>query len=310
VEAVPAVVDCDRVSVWVWDDEAHELRCQATSGTGETAAFLYEMRVSPQENHQLARLLADPQPVPLFFDRTSDDEHMRTLLDRFGALAMVAVPIVARGQYLGSLTVTVDSDADRLELRRDLTDRLSGVVAQAASALQTARLIAEVTHQAGHDGLTGLANRAVFAERIEQALATAAERGGPVGLFFVDLDGFKAVNDECGHHAGDELLCRVAERLLETVRAGDTVARLGGDEFAIVLSGVDGNAEVEAAAQRVSRAFEEPFEVGDELLSLGASVGQAVWPEDADEIEALMRHADAAMYRAKRAARSRTPVSR
>jgi diguanylate cyclase (GGDEF)-like protein len=310
VEAVPAVVDCDRVSVWVWDDEAHELRCQATSGTGETAAFLYELRVSPQENHQLATLLADPQPVPLFFDRTSDDEHMRSLLDRFGALAMVAVPIVARGQYLGSLTVTVDSDADRLELRRDLTDRLSGVVAQAASALQTARLIDEVTHQAGHDGLTGLANRAVFAERIEQALAAATERGGPVGLFFVDLDGFKAVNDECGHHAGDELLCRVAERLLETVRAGDTVARLGGDEFAIVLSGVDGNVEVEAAAQRVSRAFEEPFEVGDELLSLGASVGQAVWPEDADEIEALMRHADAAMYRAKRAARSRTPVSR
>jgi diguanylate cyclase (GGDEF)-like protein len=310
VEAVPAVVDCDRVSVWIWDDEAQEQRCQATSGTGETAAFLYELRVSPQENHPLAMMLADPQPVPLFFDRTSDDEHMRSLLDRFGALAMVAAPIVARGQYLGSLTVTVDSDADRLELRRDLTDRLSGVVAQAASALQTARLIDEVTHQAGHDGLTGLANRAVFAERMEQALADAAERGGPVGLFFVDLDRFKAVNDECGHHAGDELLCRVAERLLETVRAGDTVARLGGDEFAIVLSGVDGNAEVEAAAQRVSRAFEEPFEVGDELLSLGASVGQAVWPEDADEIEALMRHADAAMYRAKRAARSRTPVSR
>jgi diguanylate cyclase len=128
--------------------------------------------------------------------------------------------------------------------------------------------------------------------------------GHPVGLFFVDLDDFKRVNDQHGHHAGDELLCQVAHRLLDTVRAVDTVARLGGDEFAIVLAGNVDPSEVQAAAARVERAFETPFEVAGVELSLGASVGLALWPDDAREIEALMRHADAEMYRAKRAARA------
>ncbi len=157
-----------------------------------------------------------------------------------------------------------------------------------------------MTHQARHDGLTGLANRALFAERMQQAMADAGESGQPVGLFFVDLDCFKAVNDEWGHPAGDALLCQVAQRLLDTVRSGDTVARLGGDEFAIVLAGVTGHDEVQAAAERVAQAFGEPFEVAGDLLTVGASVGQAIWPEDAGEIEALMRCADTAMYRAKR----------
>jgi diguanylate cyclase (GGDEF)-like protein len=304
-EAVPAVVDCDRVSVWVWDEETRELSSRATSGTAEGRPEVYDLRIGPQDTDQLAALLANPSPVPLFFDRTSDDELIRTMLERFGGVALVVAPIVARGDFLGTLTVTVTSEPDRLQLRRDLLDRLSGVVAQAASALQAGRLVDKVTHQARHDGLTGLPNRAVFAERMEQALTAAGQRGEPVGLFFVDLDEFKAVNDEHGHHAGDEVLCRVADRLIGTVRSGDTVARLGGDEFAIVLAGVDSYTEVEAAAQRVAHAFEEPFLVGGELLALGASVGRAIWPEDASEVEALMRHADAAMYRAKRATRAR-----
>jgi diguanylate cyclase len=181
-------------------------------------------------------------------------------------------------------------------------------VAQAASALQTALLVDTVTHQARHDGLTGLANRASFTERMDEALRVARESGEPVGLFFVDLDRFKDVNDERGHHAGDELLRQVAQRLLATVRSDDTVARLGGDEFAIVLSRAGTDAEIEAAARRVAEAFLEPFVVAGEALTLGASVGRAIWPEDAIEIEALMRHADAEMYRAKRAARPRAVV--
>jgi len=108
------------------------------------------------------------------------------------------------------------------------------------------------------------------------------------------------VNDERGHPAGDQVLCLVAERLLGTVRSGDTVARLGGDEFAIVLPDASEDDEVEAAAQRVAGAFDQPFVVDGRRLKLGASVGRAVWPDDAYEIEALIRHADAAMYSAKR----------
>ena len=166
--------------------------------------------------------------------------------------------------------------------------------------------MAEVTHQATHDGLTGLTNRAAFAERVEGLLGDADAAGGPVGFLFVDLDGFKAINDQFGHHAGDELLQHVGERLMRTIRAGDTVARLGGDEFGMVLAGVTGVEEVEAAAARVVEAFEEPFEVGGRRLTLGASIGHAIWPDHAEEFEALMRHADAEMYRSKRAARTRT----
>jgi diguanylate cyclase (GGDEF)-like protein len=300
-EAVPEVVDCDRVSVWLWDEDVRQLSSRASYGEAQPEAD--ELRISPEDTPALAALLADPQPAPTFFDLDTDDVLIRTQLERFGGVAAINAPIVARGEFLGSLSVSVTSDPARLQPRRDLLDRLSGVVAQAASALQTARLVDTVTFQARHDGLTGLANRAEFTERMEQALAAAGASGEPVGLFFVDLDGFKDVNDEWGHHAGDEVLCEVARRLLTTVRATDTVARLGGDEFAIVLSGVEDNSEVDAAAERVLRAFEEPFLVAGEAVTLGASVGRAVWPDDAAEIEALMRHADAEMYRAKRAAR-------
>jgi diguanylate cyclase (GGDEF)-like protein len=300
-EAVPEVVDCDRVSVWLWDEDARQLSSRASYGDASPEA--YELRISPEDTPALAALLNDPQPAPTFYDLDTDDDLIRTQLERFGGVAAITAPIVARGEFLGSLSVSVTSDPERLQPRRDLLDRLSGVVAQAASALQTARLVDTVTHQARHDGLTGLANRAVFSERMEQALAAAGDTGEPVGLFFVDLDGFKDVNDQWGHHAGDEVLREVARRLLRTVRQSDTVARLGGDEFAIVLSGVEDNSEVDAAAERVLQAFDEPFVVSGEPLTLGASVGRAVWPDDAAEVEALMRHADAEMYRAKRAAR-------
>jgi diguanylate cyclase (GGDEF)-like protein len=302
VDAVPGVVDCDRVSVWLWEEQSGELTCRATSGDVDPSAF--ELRIRPEDFPTLAAQLADPNPEPTFFDLDTDEALMRTQLRRFGAVALLSVPIVARGEFLGSLGVSVTSDPERLRPRRELLERVEGVVAQAASAMQTARLMDKVTYQARHDGLTGLANRAVFTEQIETALTRADATGHPVGLFFVDLDDFKRVNDRFGHHAGDDLLRQVAHRLVETVRAGDTVARLGGDEFAIVLSGIADLAEVEAAAERVTEAFEAPFAVAGEELALRASVGLALWPDDAREIEALMRHADAEMYRAKRAARA------
>jgi diguanylate cyclase (GGDEF)-like protein len=301
-EAVPTVVDCDRVSVWLWDPKAAELTCRATSGPGRQYPEMFEMRITPEQTPDLPGLLAQPDSAPLFYDLNSDDEFVRETFARLGTVAMILAPIVARGEFLGTLSVTVDSEPARLEPRRDLLDRLSGIVAQAASALQTGRLLDRVTHQARHDGLTGLANRSLFTERMDQALEAARESGEPVGLFFVDLDGFKAVNDGWGHPVGDELLCQVAGRLLDTVRTGDTVARLGGDEFAIVLSGVSTQGELDAAAERVALAFELPFEIAGDQVAIGASVGRATWPEDASEIEALMRHADAEMYRAKRSA--------
>jgi diguanylate cyclase (GGDEF)-like protein len=301
--AVPEIVDCDRLSVWLWDPVERELICRATSG--DTQGERYDTPIRPEDTPLLAAQLADPQPEPLFLDLGSDDELVEAYLKAVGSVAAITAPIVARGEYLGTLSVGVSSGPERLRPNRELIDRLSGIVAQAASAMQTARLLDKVTHQARHDGLTGLSNRMVFTEGMEQALATARDTGEAFGLLFVDLDNFKGVNDELGHHAGDELLCEVGRRLAGSVR-GDTVARLGGDEFGILLSGVKGRDDADVAVERVQRAFAEPFAIGGELLALSASVGRAVWPEDAVEMESLMRHADAEMYRAKRAARERS----
>jgi diguanylate cyclase (GGDEF)-like protein len=297
--AVPTLVDCDRVAVWLWDEDTRELSCRAISGAQADRGLL-EVVYEPGDTAYLAAQISHPDPTPRFFDRESDDEAARELLDRFDGLAAIVAPIVARGDYLGAITVTVTSDPDRLQPRRELLDRLSGVVAQAGTALQTSRLVDEITYRARHDDLTGLANRAVLTERIEEALDAATGNDRPVGLFFVDLDGFKVINDQRGHAAGDEVLRVVAERLSAAVRSADTVARLGGDEFAIVLSGISDEAEIDAAAQRVAEVFERPFLVDSETFGVGASIGRAIWPEDASEIEDLVRHADAAMYRAKR----------
>lgn len=298
VDTVPAIVDADRVAVWLWDDRARAVTCRASSGVEWPATS--EMRISPRDTPYLAALIDDPQPGPMFFDPSTDDALVRAQLEAQGGLALIVAPIVGRGEFLGVLTVTVTSDPERLRPRRDLIDLLSGVVAQAAGALQTARLMDQVTYQARHDDLTGLANRVAFSESMELALARGDQVGETVALLFVDLDGFKEVNDAWGHHVGDDVLREVGRRLVATVRSTDTVARLGGDEFGIVLAGVQDPSEIDRAADRVLGSFDWPFGAAGGDLMLSASVGRAAWPADAGEVEALIRLADADMYRAKR----------
>ncbi len=161
----------------------------------------------------------------------------------------------------------------------------------------------QLVHEAYHDGLTGLASRALFREKLHGALA--AGTGADVSVLFLDLDGFKEVNDSLGHAAGDQLLIQVAERLRATVREGDTVARFGGDEFAVLIESapgpdVTGTDEAAAVADRIVAAVGEPFPVGGRDLHVGASVGIAS-AADARDIEQLERNADLAMYRAKEA---------
>jgi diguanylate cyclase (GGDEF)-like protein len=155
-------------------------------------------------------------------------------------------------------------------------------------------------HQALHDALTGLPNRVLFADRVEQALRVAERDGGRVAVMIMDLDHFKEVNDTLGHHHGDLLLMEVARRLQTSVRTQDSIARLGGDEFAVLLPtlrGVETSAEV---AGRIVTALCEPMQVGDTSLEIAASIGGAIFPEHGDDVDVLLQHADIAMYSAKR----------
>ncbi|MGQ0647813.1 MAG: putative bifunctional diguanylate cyclase/phosphodiesterase [Gemmatimonadaceae bacterium] len=160
-------------------------------------------------------------------------------------------------------------------------------------------LEAKLVHQATHDPLTELPNRALFLDRVEHALSRSARGAERVAVIFLDLDGFKAVNDTLGHGAGDRLLQVVARRLLGATRGCDTVARLGGDEFAVLLGQIDALAGAEAVVERVVSSLRQPVEVGsDRSVSVGASFGIAVYSGLENTAE-LLRNADVAMYEAK-----------
>jgi len=158
----------------------------------------------------------------------------------------------------------------------------------------------ESKHQAAHDNLTGIANRALLNHRIEQALRTAAGGGGSVGLLLLDLNKFKEVNDTLGHHQGDLLLQTVAARLSEEARATDTVARLGGDEFAVLLPDVAAPSDLAAVAQRLLDRLQRPAQLDGVTVDVRASIGCSVFPAFSADADELLQHADIAMYEAKR----------
>jgi diguanylate cyclase (GGDEF)-like protein/PAS domain S-box-containing protein len=177
--------------------------------------------------------------------------------------------------------------------------RCDGEVWYAAARDVTDRMWLE--RQALHDPLTKLPNRLLLMDRAHQALARLHRSKGPIALLFIDLDGLKAINDSLGHAVGDLLLVSVAERLAQTLRDSDTVARLGGDEFVILAEDLESDREALTVAERVVRGLEEPFEVGSIEVGMFASVGVSISRDPDADPEDLLREADVAMYRAKRA---------
>ncbi len=157
-----------------------------------------------------------------------------------------------------------------------------------------------IRHLAYNDVLTNLPNRTLFFELLAQRISSAASAAHQLGVLFMDLDRFKYVNDHLGHHIGDRLLQAVAQRVRQTVRGHDTVARLGGDEFTVVLDHLDSPASAATAAQNIVRALSAPFTIDGNDIFVTASVGIAMYPHDGIDVATLVKHADSAMYRAKR----------
>jgi diguanylate cyclase (GGDEF)-like protein len=301
-DAVPVVVDCDRVGVYLWEIDRGELvrRASTHPGLGHAAQDADEWSRAPSPGGPLEKLLNDPRSEPIFVDAESGDPVLRDLSATIGAVASILVPLATPDQFLGLLTVSVMDLPARLAPSPDLFDRLSGVAAQATTALQNGRLVDQITHQALHDELTGLANRLRFTDDLRAAIHQARQHGDQVTLFYLDLDSFKPVNDKFGHDAGDKILIAVGERLASSTRSTDTVARLGGDEFAVLIGAHTAPQETDVLADRLAQAFARPFAIAETTLTLGASIGRAVFPTDADSAESLLRVADAAMFEAKR----------
>lgn len=215
---------------------------------------------------------------------TIGTEEYRQIVSTPDASMVYEVRRMALRSYAGDIT-------GRLLLLRDDTERR--------------RLEDRLEIMAFYDNLTGLANRALFQDRLEQELTRGHRQHSSTAIIFLDLDSFKDINDTRGHSAGDKVLCQVAERLSTCVRASDTVARLGGDEFMVILPNVQSVTDVFTTAERILIACEAPVQAGNTPCYITASLGIAIAPDDGDSVEELMQHADLAMYRAKQEGKNR-----
>jgi diguanylate cyclase (GGDEF)-like protein len=251
-------------------------------GKGEYAAILLDVGLPGVDGFETARLIKQRRAtrhVPIIFltGRLGEDELRRGY--ELGAADYLLKPFEPQ-----ILAAKVSVFADLARLRRE----------------------AEVlSHRSLHDELTGLPNRTLFLDRLEHALARIGRDPALVAVLFLDLDGFKAVNDRLGHYAGDRLLVDVAGRLQSGIRATDTAARFGGDEFLVLCEDLRDELEVEQVADRLHSVLSAPYEIEGEELELRASIGVTATDDPAAAPEPLIRAADEAMLRAKTRGRVR-----
>ena len=297
VEAVPSIVDCDGSTAFLWDPNNQELLIAATTRSHPDFGSLAGQVLAARDVRAVQRLVNDPTPV--FVDDSSDDASLRDLMKLVGATSIAVVPIVARGEFLGMMTAGTDQGGSALCADDEVLESLTGVADQAAVALQNARLLERIQHEATHDSLTGLANQRLLEGRVDMALSAARRTGGRLALAFLDLDGFKQVNDQLGHDAGDAVLRELADALRSTVRLEDTVARFGGDEFVVLLTNVHDEEGVDRSLDRILTALRQPVVMGERVFRIDASVGVACFPQHGGDYRTLLKHADANMYRAK-----------
>jgi diguanylate cyclase (GGDEF)-like protein len=292
--AVPDVVDCDRAAVFLdtigpFGTAVHGIRLAGWTG------------YSDEEVALISSYSFDAMPPDTVVDRGIGQSRF----SGFGSVASVSAPIEVAGETIGFIVASVTTKPDRLAVTPRLAHRLKGLAAQASSAISNARLVDQIRFQAVHDALTGLPNRALIIDRTEQMLARARRSDVQVAALFIDLDGFKDVNDTLGHGVGDQLLQAVSERLSLTMRESDSIGRLGGDEFVVLVDGTTMDAGPELVAERVLEVLRAPFELAGSPgvpLTLTASIGIATGVRAS--ASDLLRDADIALYEAKAAGKN------
>lgn len=242
------------------------------------------------------------------------------LKDVFSVIdAETRVPILDPVTSVIKTGATVKLPVNCLLVRRDGTEapiedsiapihsrdnEVTGAVIVFHDVSETRAMAQQMLHMAQHDFLTGLANRALLTERLTRALGLARRKKKQVALLFIDLDNFKSINDSFGHAAGDKLLQSVAKRLQEVVRATDTVCRQGGDEFVVLLTEIEQHNDAAHVAEKLISVFALPHIIHECALPITLSIGISVYPEDCKDAEEVFRHADEAMYQAKKIGRN------
>ncbi|QJB55920.1 diguanylate cyclase [Pseudodesulfovibrio sp. zrk46] len=240
------------------------------------AVVISDMRMPVMDGVELLRAISHESP-----------NTVRIMLTGHGDMT-VAMKAINTGGVYKFMTKPVDAK----EIRQTVTEALE----EHDRLLQTASM----QEAALHDGLTGLPNRTLFMDRCNIAIANAQRSKTNLAIFFLDLDGFKDVNDTYGHDAGDQILIETSKRLSDRIRANDTAARLGGDEFVILLTDLNSLEPAHALADEMVHRIAEPIPWKGNELQVGSSLGVAFYPQHGDTIETVMTAADAAMYKAKK----------
>ena len=295
IEAVPDLIDCDRAAIFLNEVDlvgapGDEFHLAGSIGLADDEVILIDT-------------LPCATPPP---DLVQEHGLEHTTSSVINSVATVAAPIEAGGERIGFIVAGVTTDPERLAITPKLANRLKGLAAQASTAIANARLVEQIRFQALHDALSGLPNRSLILDRTEQMLARARRSDIQVAALFIDLDGFKDVNDDLGHEVGDQLLQVVAERLTVAMRGSDSIGRLGGDEFVVLVDGSSMDVGPELVAERLLELLRAPFvlpSLPSGPLTLTASIGIATGARTS--ATELLRDADIALYQAKAAGKNR-----
>ncbi len=231
-------------------------------------------------------------------DTETDERVDRAACRRMNIRSMLVIPLRHEDTTVGVLKVMSKAVA----AFNDADEAVLGLLAEVLGAdmfMAAAYAAQDLYHRATHDEMTGVANRALFFDRIRSDLSRAARDGSEFGLLIIDMDGLKAINDTYGHRAGDAAICEVAHRASHALRKSDTIARLGGDEFGVILQPTNGMSYLAEGVERLRAAISEPFQFETNWLPLSVSIGAAIALTDGPTLETLMEHADKAMYQNK-----------
>jgi len=298
-EVTLKITRCASSQYWTWSPEDQALQSVAFADVEGRPMSGPERLDSDFPGVAALGHLAQP-----FLVRTADAPGpFRDVFKQFAVQVAAIVPVIAHGTFLGLLTAAFACEVPEDDLPQ-LMATLAGLADHGAVALENATLIEGMRHQSLHDPLTGLPNRTLVEQHADRCLAAARRSGAPTALLFLDLDGFKRINDTLGHSAGDDLIRSVGERLAATARAADVLARIGGDEFVVLMPETDQQAAL-GVAERMAATLRAPFIVRGAEVHVSASIGIAHAPRGADAYEALLGRADAAMYRSKAGGRGR-----
>ncbi len=290
-----------RVSIWLFNEEGTAIVCKDLYSLNEdehSSGFVLEKDDFPR----YFKALEERRVIVM--DETRKDlpasEFMEEYLEPLGIYSMLDIPLLQEGKLLG---VVCHESLDKVHNwcfeEQEFAMSLSNNIVLSLEIDKRYEMQKKLDYQAHHDELTGLPNRTLFLDRLEHAIQQNRRNKRQIALLFIDLDHFKEINDSFGHDTGDDVLKILTRRLSEHIREGDSLARLGGDEFTLILDNIVDTKVIVDIIQKLFLCTKEAISVDDQELYVTLSIGISIYPNDGESVEALLKHADAAMYKAK-----------